>query len=111
MSLIQSPILENFNAMNSTLHFLHIYHLDFHLKKKKLPSNVEKILWSNKFFKVDIIFYENQDGISYTLAYFRPIHLISIEFQNIDNDLGSPPKNFFLPFNCYNLAIREVALT
>jgi hypothetical protein len=38
--------------MNSTLHFLHIYHLDFHLKKKILPSNFEKILWSNKFLKV-----------------------------------------------------------
>jgi hypothetical protein len=26
-----------------------------------------------------------------------PIHLISIEFQNIDNDQGSPPKKLFLP--------------
>jgi hypothetical protein len=32
--------------------FLHIYRLDFHLKKKTLPSNFEKILWSNKFLKV-----------------------------------------------------------
>jgi hypothetical protein len=39
-----------------------------------------------------------------------PIHLISFEFQNIDNDQGSPPKNFFFPFNCYDLAIREVTL-
>jgi hypothetical protein len=30
--------------MNSALHFFHIYHLDFHLKKKILPSNFEKIL-------------------------------------------------------------------
>jgi hypothetical protein len=52
---------------------------------------------------VEMIFYENQDGIcflwdlrlwiltiqpshSYTLAYCRPIQLISIDFQNIDND-------------------------
>jgi hypothetical protein len=42
----------NFSAMNSTLHFLHIYHLDFHLKKNILPLNFEKILWSNKFLKV-----------------------------------------------------------
>jgi hypothetical protein len=35
---------------------------------------------------------------SYTLAHCRPIHLISIEFQNIDNNLGSPPKNLFLSF-------------
>jgi hypothetical protein len=39
------------------------------------------------------------------LAYCRPFHLISIEFQNIDNGQGNPPKNFFSPFNCYNLAI------
>jgi hypothetical protein len=38
--------------MNSALHFLHIYHLDFHLKEKILPSNFEKIPWSNKFLKV-----------------------------------------------------------
>jgi hypothetical protein len=50
--LIQSPILEFFSAMNSALHILHIYRLDFHLKKKILASNFEKILWSNKFFKV-----------------------------------------------------------
>jgi hypothetical protein len=31
------------------------------------------------------------------LANCRPIHLISIEFQNIDNDQGSPPKKLFLP--------------
>jgi hypothetical protein len=52
ISLIRSPILEIFSAMNSTLHFLHIYRLDFHLKKKILPSNFEKFLWSNKFLKV-----------------------------------------------------------
>jgi hypothetical protein len=93
--------------MNSALHFLHIYRLDFHF---------EKILWSNKFLKVplvEIIFYENQDGIcflwdlglwiltmqpshSYTLANCRPVHLISIEFQNIENNHGSLPKKLFL---------------
>jgi hypothetical protein len=36
--------LEYFSAMNSILHFLHIYRLDFYSKKKILPSNVEKIL-------------------------------------------------------------------
>jgi hypothetical protein len=103
--------------MNLTLHFLHIHLLDFHLKKKILPSNFEKILWSNKFLKVplvEIVFYENHDGIcifwdlrlsfltvqhshSYTLAICRPIHLISIEFQNIDNNPGSPPKKISFP--------------
>jgi hypothetical protein len=54
--------------MNSALHFLHIYCLDFHLKKNILPSNFEKIPWSNKFLKVpllEIIFYENQDGVCF----------------------------------------------
>jgi hypothetical protein len=31
------------------------------------------------------------------LAYSRPIHLISIKFQNIDNNLGFPPKKLVLP--------------
>jgi hypothetical protein len=54
--------------MNSTLHFLHIYSLESHLKKKILPSNFEKILWNNNFLKVphiEIKFYENQDGICF----------------------------------------------
>jgi hypothetical protein len=66
ISLIQSPISEIFSAMNSTFHFLHIYYLDFHLKNKILPSNFEKILWSNKFLKVPLVeffFCKNQDGI------------------------------------------------
>jgi hypothetical protein len=49
---MQSPIWKSFSDMISTLHFLHIYHLHFHLKKKTLPSNFEKILWSSKFLKV-----------------------------------------------------------
>jgi hypothetical protein len=106
-----------FSAMNSTLHFLYIYHLDFLLKKKILPSIFEKILWSIKFLKVPSCWncffikikmtftsYEtmgfkswlHKPSRSYTLAYCRPIHLISIEFQNIDNDLGSSPKKLFL---------------
>ena len=38
-----------------------------------------------------------QPSHSYTLAYCRPIHLISIEFQNIYDDLGSSKKAFFFP--------------
>jgi hypothetical protein len=44
------------------------------------------------------------------LAYCRPIHLVSIEFQNIDNDQGSQSKNFLFRFKCHNLAIRVVTL-
>jgi hypothetical protein len=68
----------------------------------------------SRYLLVEIIFYENQDGTcflwdlglwiltiqpshSYTLAYCSPFHLISIEFQNIDNDQGNPPKKLFLP--------------
>jgi hypothetical protein len=35
--------------MDLALHFLHINRLDFHLKKKILPSSFEKLLWSNNF--------------------------------------------------------------
>jgi hypothetical protein len=44
------------------------------------------------------------------LAHCRPIHLLSIEFQSIDSNLGNPPKNFFFPFNYYNLAIHAITM-
>jgi hypothetical protein len=34
-----------------------------------------------------------------------------IEFQNIDNNQGTPPKKLFLPFKCYNLAVRVVSFS
>jgi hypothetical protein len=102
--------------MNPVCNFLHIYHLDFPLEEKFLPSNSKDILWSNKFINVPLVefFVENQDDLCFlwefelwilttqpshscTLAYCRPIHLISIEFQDIDNSPVTPPKNFFLP--------------
>jgi hypothetical protein len=63
---------------------------------------------------VEIILYENQDDIfflwdlglwtltiqpshSFTLAYCRLIFLIFIEFQNIDNIMGSSLKNISSP--------------
>jgi hypothetical protein len=93
--------------MNSTPHFLHIYCLDFHLKNKILC-----LQGFSRYPLVEVICYENQNGIcflwdlglwilttqpshSYTLAYCKPIHLISIEFQNIDNNSSSPPKKTF----------------
>jgi hypothetical protein len=116
ISLIWSPILEIFSAMNMALHFLHIYSLNFHLKKKFLPSNFEKILWGNKFLELphcrnDFLWKSRwhcflwelglwiltiQPFHSYTLAYCRPFRIISIEFQNIDNDRGNLPKKLFL---------------
>jgi hypothetical protein len=65
----------------------------------------------SRYSLVEVILYENQDGIcflwnlglwiltiqpshSYTMAYCRPLHLISIEFQNIDNNHRTPPKTF-----------------
>jgi hypothetical protein len=103
--------------MNLALYFFHIYYLDFHLKKKILPSKFEKILWSNKFLKIppcrNYFLWKSrwhlllkrpwlwiltiQPSHYCTLVYCRPIHLISIEFQNIDNNLGSPPNFFFPP--------------
>jgi hypothetical protein len=105
--------------MNLALHFLHIYHLDLHLKKKILPSNVEKILLNNKFLKVPFLEIDSMKikmafasyetvrpwalNLDYTTFPFlhlvyncRPIHLISIEIQNTDSNPGSPPKELFL---------------
>jgi hypothetical protein len=82
----------------------HIPHSTFHIL---CPSLVARS-------GAQVIFYENQDGICflwdlglriltvqpshfYTLAYCRPIHLISIKFQNIENNYGSLPKKLFLP--------------
>jgi hypothetical protein len=134
ISFIWSLIVETFSAMNPILYFLHIYHLDFPLEEKFLPSNSKKILWSNKFMKVlqevspcDFILFENQDDMCFiwefgfwilttwpfhscTLAYYSPIYLISIEFQNIDNNLATPPKKIIPPFDCYNLTIGVVTL-
>jgi hypothetical protein len=66
ISLIRSPILEIFSAMNLALHFLHIYHLDFYLKKKKSCLQTLRRFYGITSFPrypfVEIIFYENQDG-------------------------------------------------
>jgi hypothetical protein len=117
--------------MNLVHYFLHIYHLDFPLEKKFLLWNSEKILWGNKFLKVSlcrfsIFFWKYRWPCfscdigfwilttwpfhSYTLAYSKPIYLISIEFQSIDNNLGTPLKNKLFPFNCRNLAICALTL-
>jgi hypothetical protein len=123
--------LEIFSAMNSTCHFFHIYNLDFHLKKIFLPSNFENILWSNKFLKVPPcrnVLKKNRDNLFFlwnlelwilttqsfhlhTLAYCRPIHLISIGFPNINNNLEIPPNKLFFFFNHYNLAIHAITLS
>jgi hypothetical protein len=54
--------------MNSTLHFfLHLL-FKFLLEEKNLAFKLEKLLWNNKFMKVpfvEIIFYENQNGICF----------------------------------------------
>jgi hypothetical protein len=128
--LTHMKFLEVFSAMNLALHSLYIYHLDFHLKERSFPQTLKRfygVTSFSRYFLIEIILYKNQDGICflwglelwiliiqpshpYTLAYCRPILLISIEFQNIDNDHGSP-HNFFFPFYYYYLAIREVTLT
>ena len=52
-----------------------------------------------------------QPSHSYTLAKCWPIHLISIEFQNIDNGQGSLREKLFLSLQVLYLAIHEVTLT
>jgi hypothetical protein len=70
--------------MNLAFHFLHIYRLDFHLKKIFLPSISEKILWSNKFLKVppcrDYFFWKSRWPLLlmklWTRLFMRPdVHL------------------------------------
>jgi hypothetical protein len=72
---------------------------------------------------LEFFWFENQDDLCFwwdfglwilttwpahssTLAYWRPIHLISIEFRSIDNNLGTLPKKLFIFFQLlyfYNL--------
>jgi hypothetical protein len=117
--------------MNLGVYFFHIYHLDFHLKKipchKTLRRFFEVISFSRNIL-IELIIFESQDDFCFlwdlglcmlttqpsnscTLPYCGPIHLISIEIQNIENNLGILPKNFFYPFNCYNFAIRPCTLS
>jgi hypothetical protein len=84
-------------------------------KKSCLQSlrRLSRVTSFSRYPLVEIIVYENQDDLCflwdcrfwilttqpshfYTLAYCWPIYLISIEFQNIDNNLGSPSKKTFL---------------
>jgi hypothetical protein len=90
---------------------------NFHLKKISCHQTLRRFSRVTNFSRYPlegIILYDNQNDIcslwdlglwilttelfhSHTLAYCRPIHLISIEFQCIDNNPGSPPKTLFPP--------------
>jgi hypothetical protein len=52
-----------------------------------------------------------QPSHSYTLASCWPIYLISIEFQNIDNNWGSLPKKLFFSSLVAIRAIHAMTLT
>jgi hypothetical protein len=95
----------NFKCYESSTSFSSHLPFRFPLEKKFCPQTLRRFYWVisfSRYLLVEIIFYENQDGIcflwdlglwiltiqtshSYTLAYCKPIHLIFIEFQNIDN--------------------------
>jgi hypothetical protein len=118
--------MPNFSATNLVHHFLHIYHLDFCLKKICLPSKFQKILWNNIYIKElpyrnynfwiwrwsfllirpRLLILTTRPSCSYTLAYCRPIHLISLEFTMVNCDLGTPPKILYFPYSCYKLAFQ-----
>jgi hypothetical protein len=102
--------------MNSALHFLHIYHLDFHLKKNILPSNFEKILWSNKFLKVppwrNYFLWKsrwhlllmrpwplNLDYTAFPFLHFGKLYAYPPNFYWISKHWKQPllPTNFFFP--------------
>jgi hypothetical protein len=98
--------------MNSVLHFLHIYCLDFYYKKKKSCLKTLRRFYGvtsfSRYLLVEIIFYKNQDGIcflwdlglwiltiqpshSYTLAYLANFYWISKHWQRS----GLPTKKTF----------------
>ena len=118
ISLICSPIVEIFSPMKSIRHFLYIYLLGFPLEEKSCLQTLRRFygitsLW--RYPLVGIIIFENQDGLCflwefglwilttqpfhfYTLAYYRHIHLIFIEFLKFDNNPAtSSKKHFSLP--------------
>jgi hypothetical protein len=106
ISLIQSPILEIFHIMNSALHFLHIYRLDFHLKEKILLSIFEKIPWSNKFLQSPIleIFHAMNSALHflhiYHLDFYLKKNILPSIFEKIpwsNKFLMVPPcRNYFV---------------
>jgi hypothetical protein len=118
-----------FSAMDSTLYFLHIYRLDSQLKKNILPSNFEKILWSSKFLKVLPCRNNSIWKSRWHFHIMRPWalnldnlpilslwHIVGLStkfllnFKTLTTIWALHQKNFFFPFNCYNLAIRAVTL-
>jgi hypothetical protein len=63
-----SLISLNTDFRNLALHFLHIYRVDFHLKKKKILQTLRRfygVTSSSRYPLLEIIFYENQDGICF----------------------------------------------
>jgi hypothetical protein len=128
ISLIWSPIPEFFSPLILAHHFLHIYYLIFYLEKLLCLQTLRSFYGVTSFSSyplVEIKFFEKridlflltrfwiltiQTSHFYILAYCRLAHLISIEFQIIDNHPSTPPKNSFFSFNCYNLAICVVIL-
>jgi hypothetical protein len=56
--------------MDSALHFLYMHYLDFHLKKNILPSKFLRRFFGgasfSRYLLVEIILYENQDGICFS---------------------------------------------
>jgi hypothetical protein len=113
--IFHSYEVQLFSALNSTHHFIHIYCLDFQLKKISCLQTLRRFygvtsfsrypLLEFIFLKIKLFFascetwalnLDYKPSCSYTLAYCRPIHLFSIEFQNIDSNSCTPPKSFCL---------------
>jgi hypothetical protein len=131
LNRMKSDLRNHISATNSALHFLHIHHLDFYLKKKILPSNFEKIIWNNKFLKVppcrNYFLWKsrwylllmrpwtlNLDYKTFPFLYFGILLAYPPNFYWISKltTIRAPhQKNFFFSFNCYNLAIRVVTWT
>jgi hypothetical protein len=121
----------NFGTMNFALYFFHIYPFYWKISIGRKISWFQTLTRVTSFLRyplIEIFFlimnmtfasYKTLDFESWLynlpilifFSYFRPIHLISIELQNIDNNSALHQIFISFHFNCYNIAIRAITLT
>jgi hypothetical protein len=86
--------------MDLALHFLHIYHLDFYLKNKSFLQNLRTFYGVTSFLPILILWH----------IVGLPTQFL-LNFKTLTTIRDPHQKDFFFPFNCYNLAIRAATLT
>jgi hypothetical protein len=95
--------------MNSALHFLHIYHLGFYLKKKPCLQTLRRffgVTSLSRYLFVEIVLYQNQDGICFlwdlgfeSWLYSLPIltlwHIVGLSTQFLLTSIWAPHQKLF----------------